>query len=120
MTMDMNSFALNRVGESGLPGHFASCPPAVGLLLYLRKAPGQPALEVAGSAGLRKTPFAATGAVCLPQRSKGGARRAGDMSEGGYTVPVAGSDTALMTLQATAQSTKPDSRIGDCECLPKY
>ena len=29
-------------GVLGLSGHFASCPPACGLRLYLRKMPGQP------------------------------------------------------------------------------
>ena len=37
------------------------------------------------------THFAAMGAVCPPQRSEGGARRAGDMSGGGYAAPVASS-----------------------------
>ena len=38
---------------------------------------------------LRKTFCLATGVACLPQRSQGGGRRTGDMSGGGYAVPVA-------------------------------
>jgi hypothetical protein len=36
--------------------------------------------------------FAALGMVCLPQRSKGGARSAGDMSGGRYVMADAGSE----------------------------
>ncbi|OGB54393.1 MAG: hypothetical protein A2503_01900 [Burkholderiales bacterium RIFOXYD12_FULL_59_19] len=52
--MDMKSFTLLSLGGSGQPGHFASCPPAYGLLLYLRKAPGQPAPELAVWVGPHK------------------------------------------------------------------
>ena len=45
--------------------------------------------------------FAAMGAVCPPQRSEGGARRAGDMSGGGYAAPVA-SSAIYKTAMASA------------------
>ena len=89
--MGMKVLVFHRMGGRELPARFASCPPAFGLRLDLRKARRQPALPVSGLLGLYKTPFAAMGMVCLPQRSNGGARRAGDMSGGGYAVPVAGS-----------------------------
>jgi hypothetical protein len=83
----MKNFAFHRLGGSGLPSHFASCPPPFGLLLYLRKAPRQTALGVGVLRGLCTTTFVALGVVCLPQRSQGGGRRPGDMSGGRYTAP---------------------------------
>jgi hypothetical protein len=83
----MKIFASHRPGGSGLPSHFASCPPPFGLLLYLRKAPRQTALGVGVLRGLCTTTFVALGVVCLPQRSQGGGRRPGDMSGGRYTAP---------------------------------
>ncbi len=85
----MNNFAFHRLGGSGLPSHFASSPPPFGLLLYLRKAPGQIALAVRVLGQLCTTTFVALGVVCLPQRSQGGGQRPGDMSGGRYTAPKA-------------------------------
>jgi hypothetical protein len=90
--MVINLFALNRLHWSGLPERFASCPPAFGLLLYLRKALRQPAPQAAVRARVRKLFFVATGTVRLSQRSQGGARRAEDMSAGRRTAPIASSD----------------------------
>ena len=92
MSQGVGTFLRHRVGGRGLAGRFAPCPPAFGLLLDLRKTPSQPALGAVFSLPLNKPTFAATGAVCLPQRSQGGARRAGDMSGGRYAVTVAGSE----------------------------
>lgn len=85
----IKNFAFHRLGGSGLPSHFASCPPPFGLLLYLRKAPRQTALAAVGLWDRCKIPFVALGVVCLPQRSQGGGQRPGDMSEGGYTAAKA-------------------------------
>ena len=90
----MKNFAFHRLGGSGLPSHFASCPPPFGLLLYLRKAPRQTALGVGLLWGLCTTTFVALGVVCLPQRSQGGGRRPGDMSGGRYTAHKAERSTA--------------------------
>jgi hypothetical protein len=85
--------ALNGLLRSVLPDRFAACPPAFGLLLYLRKALRQHAPEPASLARVCQTLLlAATGAVRLPQRSQGGARRAEDMSGGRRTAPVASAD----------------------------
>ena len=95
----MKNFVFFRMGGSGLPSHFASCPPPFGLLLYLRKAPRQTALAVRVLGELCKTTFVALGAVCLPQRSQGGGHRPGDMSGGRYTAPKAerAADSALFS-----------------------
>ncbi len=85
----MKNFVFPCMGGSGLPSHFASCPPPFGLLLDLRKAPSQTALGVGVFGKLCKTTFVALGVVCLPQRSQGGGQRPGDMSEGRYTAPNA-------------------------------
>jgi len=37
--------------RTGMPGVFAPCPPAFGLLLYLRKTPGHPSPRCCGFAG---------------------------------------------------------------------
>jgi hypothetical protein len=61
---------------SGLPGYFAPCPPPFGLLLYLRKLPRQTAPgQLVFVRQSQISFFAATGWVCLSQRSKGGAKR---------------------------------------------
>ena len=91
----MAKTSFRRLCESVLDGHFAPCPPAFGLPLYLRKMPAQHAPGLAHLDGLLKPPIVAAEMVCLPQRSKGGARRAGDMSGGGYAMSVAGSDVTL-------------------------
>ncbi len=81
-------------GRSGLSGRFAACPPACGLLLYLRKTSRQPTPKRACVVPFESRTagaLVAMGVVCLPQRSKGGARRAGDMSGGGYAASVADS-----------------------------
>ncbi|PIT79458.1 hypothetical protein B9Z41_05870 [Limnohabitans sp. JirII-31] len=49
------------------------------------------------------TQFAAMGAVFPPQRSEGGARRAGDMSGGGYAAPMASTATNRMAKASTAK-----------------
>jgi hypothetical protein len=67
----------NFGGGSERAERFATCPPAYGLLLYLRKAlnPLAPAKMVAC---IDANPsFAAAGVVRPPQRSKGGDRAAG-------------------------------------------
>lgn len=87
--MVMKDVVFPRMGGSGLPSHFASCPPPFGLLLYLRKAPRQTALAVGVLRHLYKTTFVALGVVCLPQRSQGGGQRPGDMSVGRDTAPKA-------------------------------
>jgi hypothetical protein len=90
----VNLFISNYLGESERAERFAACPPAFGLLLYLRKALSPLALANIVSRQLFRSfifSFAATGVVRLPQRSKGGGRRPGDMSGGGRTAPVAGS-----------------------------
>jgi hypothetical protein len=76
---------------------FASCPPAFGLLLYLRKLHRHSMPVVVRLARLRSLTNFATAAdtVCLPQRSKGGARSAGDMSGGRYAVADAGPEKLL-------------------------
>ena len=51
-----------------------------------------------------KSFFAAMSAVCLPQRSQGGDRRAGDMSGGGYAAPIAGSDICGVATVQTVRS----------------
>jgi hypothetical protein len=56
--MVMKNFVFPRMGGSGLPSHFASCPPPFGLLLYLRKATRQTALAVGVLGQLCKTTFA--------------------------------------------------------------
>jgi hypothetical protein len=77
----------------GLPERFAPCPPHCALLLYLRKTLRQPNPGHRVFVRQSQPPsFAAAGTVCLPQRSQGGARRAGDMSGGGYTGAVAGTE----------------------------
>jgi hypothetical protein len=67
----------NFGGGSERAERFATCPPAYGLLLYLRKAlnPLAPAKMVACID--TKPPIAATGVVRPPQRNKGGDRKAG-------------------------------------------
>ncbi len=82
----------------GTPRCFAPCPPACGLLLYLRKTPGHPApggpacgpgiTRVDGVPAVQAScirfrafacsnaPFAAAARGCLPQRNKGGGRAA--------------------------------------------
>ncbi len=88
--VDMNTLKLRHVRGSGLAARFASCPPRLALLLNLRKTRSQPALFEMVSYALSKTSFLATGMACLPKRSQGGARSAGDMSGGRYAVAVAG------------------------------
>ena len=51
--------------------------------------------------------FAAMGAVCPPQRSEGGARRAGDMSGGGYAAPMASPATHGMPKATSAKNNAP-------------
>ena len=75
----------------GLPTRFATCPPRFALLLDLRKTRQQPSL---GTVALplktpNTNPLLATGVAYLPQRSQGGAQRAGDMSGGRCAVSVA-------------------------------
>ena len=96
----LNAFAvcLRRSRWSGLAARFATCPPRFALLLDLRKTHNQSALFEMIFYALCKTYFLATGTACLPKRSQGGARRAGDMSIGRYAVPVAGLDTASVIL----------------------
>jgi len=53
------------------------------------------------------THFAAMGAVCPPQRSEGGARRAGDMSGGGYAAPMASPATHGMPKATSAKNNAP-------------
>ena len=67
---------------SGLAARFASCPPRFALLLNLRKTHSQPALLSPVSYLQIKNHLLATDMVCLPKRSQGGARSAGDMSVG--------------------------------------
>jgi hypothetical protein len=67
-------------GGSERAERFATCPPAFGLLLHLRKAFSPLALRDTVSYLLFRSPlflFAATGVVRPPQRSKGGDRAAG-------------------------------------------
>jgi hypothetical protein len=59
--LDCSGVLHHCVRRRELPERFASCPPAFGLLLYLRKALRQPAPQAAVRAGLRKPPFVATG-----------------------------------------------------------
>jgi hypothetical protein len=70
-------FSCESVGGSERVERFATCPPAFGLLLYLRKALSPLALGDMYSRALLKPPFAATSVACPPQRSKGGDRVAG-------------------------------------------
>jgi hypothetical protein len=70
---------LSFVGESKLAKRFAACPPPgfARLLLYLRKALDQLTLAQIVARVDLIPPFAATGVVRPPQRSKGGDRVAG-------------------------------------------
>jgi hypothetical protein len=67
----------NFGGGSKRAERFATCPPAYGLLLYLRKALSPLALAKMVACIDTKPPIAATGVVRPPQRSKGGDRAAG-------------------------------------------
>ena len=89
----MTTVVADLVYQRGLPTRFATCPPAFGLLLDLRKTHQQPALEVLvmTGKGFNANPPVATGMAGLPQRSQGGGRRPGDMSGGRRAVAVADS-----------------------------
>ncbi len=60
----MKNSVFPRMGGSGLPSYFASCPPPFGLLLYLRKAPRHIALAVGVLGQLCKTTYVALN-VCV-------------------------------------------------------
>lgn len=62
--------------KSELAERFAACPPAYGLLLYLRNALSPLALANMVERSFLKTPFVATGVVRPLQRNKGGDRAA--------------------------------------------
>ena len=87
----MTTVVADLVYQRGLPTRFASCPPALGLLLDLRKTRRQPTLEVGvgASKNLNATLRVAAGMAGLSQRSQGGARRPEDMSGGRCAVPIA-------------------------------
>jgi hypothetical protein len=72
-------FFLRFFGGSELVKRFAACPPPgfARLLLYLRKALDQLTLAQIVARVDSIPPFAATGVVRPPQRSKGGDRVAG-------------------------------------------
>ena len=82
--------------------------PSASPLTYAKR-PGNPLgatlFVAAGETGSphSETQFAAMGAVCPPQRSEGGARRAGDMSGGGYAAPMASTATNRMAKASTAK-----------------
>ena len=83
--------AVRCVGDrSGLSERFAACPPACGLLLYLRKTFRQPTPQRAWR-GRSASTLVVTGVVCLSQRGKGGGHRPGDTSGGRHTAPDADS-----------------------------
>ena len=67
------------------------------------------------------THFAAMGVACPTQRSQGGARRAGDMSEVGYAAPMASPGTGRFENQAPNSSSTALNRHPNKErpCLPK-
>src|SRR3990167_1416241 len=84
-------------------GHFATFVsparklPAFGLLLDLTSRNTQPiwSRQVFGLPACKPTPQA-EGLGCVPKRSQGGARRAGDMSGGTYPIPAASACNRLL------------------------
>ena len=92
---------------SGGPDVLLRVPRAARSSFTYAKRPGHPSLVWGAPNGtcaarlrVLTTSFAAVGAVCPVQRSKGGARSAGDMSVSGYAVPAAGSEEFLSNLQS--------------------
>ena len=74
-----------------MPGIFSQCPPAFGLLLYLRKTPGHPGPQCGEFAMLTYNFHAELGAWCIRRSEIKGepAKQAEDIREGGYAVPPA-------------------------------
>jgi hypothetical protein len=99
----MMQISCSVVGGSELAERFAACPPAYGLLLYLRKGLNQLALANSVLRDLylaAVTFFVATSVVRPPQRSKGGDRVAG----GGHERSWARRDRCGLSQQGRAQS----------------
>ena len=92
----MTTVVADLVYQRGLPTRFASCPPALGLLLDLRKTRQKPTLRVLVKRGksFNTNPLVAMGVACLPQRSQGGGRRPEGMSGGRRAVSVADSESS--------------------------
>ena len=88
---------------SGSPDVLLRVPRAARSSLTYAKRPGHPlgamGLAITGNP-LDETHFAAMGVACPTQRSQGGARRAGDMSEVGYAAPMASPATDRFENQA--------------------
>ena len=117
----MTALVFDLVYPSGLPTHLATCPPRFALRLDLRKTRQQPALGTVAwpLKKLNTSPLLATGTACLPQRSQGGARRAGDMSGGGCAVSVAdyqSSCSLIKQLKILDNSTKKRQFNGFVNC----
>ena len=91
---------------NGPPTRFASCPLRFALLLDLRKTHNLPALVELISVALKNILAIATGMVCLPKRSQGGARSAGDMSVGRRAVADAGLDAHSVAIHPTKTDRK--------------
>ena len=72
----MTTAVADLVYQRGLSTRFATCPPRFALLLDLRKTRWQPTLQLVTLVlkNLHANLWAATGMVCLPQRSQGGGR----------------------------------------------
>ena len=86
-----NCIRLRRVGGSGLPARFATCPPRFALLLDLRKTRNQPALLTTVSDFKIQNLLSSNGhGVSAAAKSRRRAKGPGDMSGSRYAVAVAG------------------------------
>ncbi len=104
----MKSFGFHtRASRSGLgcPGFLLRVPRPLASSFTCAKTPTTPVLDVVGVRALCKTTFVALGVVCLPQRSQGGGRRPGDMSEGRHTA-----------LKAERTAPKAERAADNAEC----
>ena len=104
--MKSKTILFTRTFWSGLAARFASCPPRFVLLLTLRKTHSQPALLSPVSYLQIKNHLLATDMVCLPKRSQGGARSAGDMSVGRRVLAVVGLDAHSVASHQTKTDRK--------------
>ena len=94
-------------------------PRALRSSLTSAKRVGNPLLSVSGSITAGQSTVVATGMACLPKRSQGGARRAGDMSEGRCAVAVADSESScslIKQLKILDNSTKNHQFNGFVNC----